>query len=129
MRVDFHLENEFLRSYFLGQTVINFNHFQFLKVNLISNKKQYKYHKMKGFCNFSKILLHFNRLNSQSMKVQLRIANQQVNKQFRFSSLITSSQYFTFSRNNLIGAIELLEINKILMQLEVESWNRKGNQV
>ncbi|CAD8051475.1 unnamed protein product [Paramecium primaurelia] len=63
------------------------------------------------------------------MKVQLRIANQQVNKQFRFSSLITSLQYFTFNKTNTIGVIELLEINKILMQLEVENWIRKGNQI
>ncbi|CAD8071819.1 unnamed protein product [Paramecium sonneborni] len=80
---------------------------------------------MKGFCNFQKILLNYNRFNTQALKVQLRIANQQVNKQFRFCSLITTLQYFSFIKTNLIGFIDLLEIQKILMQLEVENWTQK----
>ncbi|CAD8045254.1 unnamed protein product [Paramecium primaurelia] len=80
---------------------------------------------MKGFCNFQKILLHYSRLNTQCTRVQLRIANQQVNKQFRCCSLITSLQYFTFCKTNLLGFIDLLDIHKILIQLEVENWTQK----
>ncbi|CAD8065286.1 unnamed protein product [Paramecium sonneborni] len=77
---------------------------------------------MKGFCNFQKILLNYSRMNTQSMKVQMRMANQQVNKQFRFCSLITTLQYFSISKNNLVGFIDLLEIQKIFIQLDVENW-------